>query len=195
MFVGVDFETTGLNLDTLYPLEVALVLYDDSLREVDHVVLLIQPPQEALDNMHAEARSMHEANGLLEDVKRFGYPLDVVRKKIFQRVDYWVMEGYDIQKAPLLGNSVHFDRNVMREFFYPLNKRFHHRNVDVSTLTELAKRWRPKVLPDKRMPHRALEDVRESARTLRDLRGSWFKGQRFRMLQESLREIWDILVG
>jgi len=171
MIIGLDFETTGLDVDTLSILEIALVLYDDDLAELDSYTSVVYCPESVLATCNPFVKEMHKGSGLWQSAAE-GQSLAAVELDLKRLFDKWERHG-PLRRMPLMGNSVHFDRAILRRFFRDQHDRLHHRNIDASTVNELARRWAPDMYPDGYMTHRALDDVRESARTLREYRKTW----------------------
>lgn len=166
--VWVDLEMTGLDPERDVVVEIATVVTDGSL---EHVVegpdLVIAAPEEALAGMEQVVRTMHTRSGLLDAVRTSETSVAVAERATLEFVKRHVPQA---RVAPLAGNSVHADRMFLRRYMPELEAWLHYRNVDVSTLKELARRWRPEVLeqaPVKGGGHRALADIRESLDELR----------------------------
>jgi oligoribonuclease len=175
MFIGLDFETNGVNFDVLYPFEIGIILFDDDLNELDSYSSVVDVPDVYMNTMTSYVKDMHTKNGLLPDIASGkGVSLDKIRTQTKALFDKWKLIHEGITKAPLMGNSVHFDRSILREFFPELHAMVYHRNVDVSSFTEVMERWQPSKVPEKAMKHRAIDDVRESARLLKEIRTSCF---------------------
>lgn len=174
MIVGLDFETTGLDTDHLCVVEIALVLFTDDLKDVDMYTALIALPEDFDESqMNEVALEMHKKSGLWSLVQRRGKPLSEVQAEIEVLFDKWAETCY-LRRAPLLGNSVHFDRAIFRRLFRKQHDMLSHRNIDVSSVNELAHRWEPTVVPRTHMSHRALDDIFTSVKTIKAYRESWF---------------------
>ena len=173
MIIGLDFETTGLDTDTLEAVEIAVILYDDDLNEVDSYEKVVYYPEDAWSDLNPVVYKMHLNSGLLHEATD-GEFLPEVQLEVALLFQKW-NESYDLRRAPLMGNSVHFDRAILRRLFRESHDLLSHRNIDASSLTELAKRWEPEIIPTGHMSHRAIEDVRESARVLLEYRKTWLK--------------------
>jgi len=193
MIIGIDFETTGLDTDTLDILEVAIVLYSDGLTEYGRYTKVFTVPEEKIAACDDIVLEMHEKNGLWDDVRKTTTTPESVKPELEALFDEWEKHGL-LKKAPLLGNSVHFDRTVLRRFFPEIHARVSHRNVDVSSFNEMAKRWAPSSVPEGFMTHRALDDVYESARTLKEYRKSWLNPPlrvRLQALTSKITSLWS----
>lgn len=173
--VWVDLEMTGLDPESDVVLEIAVIVTDGKLDElVEGPDLVIAQPDEALEGMVDVVRQMHEASGLTEAVRASEVSVADAEREVLSFIAEHVPEP---RVAPLAGNSVHADRMFLRRYMPEVEAHLHYRNVDVSTVKELAKRWRPDVVeqaPDKNGGHRALADIRESIVELRHYRDALF---------------------
>jgi oligoribonuclease len=172
--VWIDCEMTGLDLTTDALVEVAVLVTDADLQVLgDGVDLVIRPPNAALAQMTEVVRSMHTSSGLLEALAD-GITLDEARDQILSYVTTYVPEA---GKAPLAGNTVHMDRLFLARDLPEVEAHLHYRNVDVSSIKELARRWFPRVYfaaPVKIGNHRALGDIQDSIEELRYYRRTIF---------------------
>ena len=172
--VWVDCEMTGLDLVHDALIEVACVVTDADLNELDEGIdLIIKPPPEALAQMPDLVREMHTTSGLLAALDD-GITLAQAQEQVLGYVRARVPE---VRKAPLCGNSIATDRGFIARDLPALDSYLHYRMVDVSSIKELAKRWYPRVYfasPAKVGGHRALADIRESIAELRYYRESLF---------------------
>lgn len=164
--VWIDCEMTGLDLDTDELVEIAVVITDYDLNVLDPGLdIIIKPDASALENMGDFVRDMHTTSGLLEEI-----PNGVSAAEAeFQVIEYILKFIPEDQKAPLAGNSIGTDRAFLTRYMPRLDKHLHYRNVDVSSIKELARRWYPRVYfnaPTKDGGHRALADILESIREL-----------------------------
>jgi oligoribonuclease len=165
--VWVDCEMTGLDLGSDALVEVACVVTDADLRELDAgVSVVIRPPDEAFAAMPDIVREMHTASGLIEEIPG-GTTLAEAERMV---LDYIRSHVPDPRKAPLAGSSVYVDRGFLARDMPELDAHLHYRLIDVSSIKELVRRWYPRVYfnsPPKRGNHRALADARESISELR----------------------------
>jgi oligoribonuclease len=165
--VWVDCEMTGLDLASDALVEVACVVTDADLRELDAgVSVVIRPPDAAFAAMPDIVREMHTASGLLEEIPS-GTTLEAAEELV---LDYVRSHVPDARKAPLAGSSVYVDRGFLARDMRELDAHLHYRLIDVSSIKELVRRWYPRVYfssPPKRGNHRALADARESIAELR----------------------------
>ncbi|KGJ73498.1 oligoribonuclease [Cryobacterium roopkundense] len=164
--VWIDCEMTGLDLDTDELVEIAVVITDYDLNVLDPGLdIIIKPDASALENMGDFVRNMHTTSGLIEEI-----PNGVSAAEAeFQVIEYILKFIPEDQKAPLAGNSIGTDRAFLTRYMPRLDKHLHYRNVDVSSIKELARRWYPRVYfnaPTKDGGHRALADILESIREL-----------------------------
>lgn len=174
--VWLDLEMTGLDPDRDVILEIAVIVTDGTLEEVEEGPdLVVAQPEAALAVMGPTVASMHAASKLDEAVRRSSVSLEQAEQEVLAFVLRHVPEP---RTAPLAGNSIHADRAFLRRFMPALEGHLHYRNVDVSTVKELARRWYPdamKAAPVKSGNHRALADIRESIGELRYYRKAVFR--------------------
>ncbi len=172
--VWIDCEMTGLDLANDALVEVACVVTDGELSEVDEGIdLIIKPPAEALDHMPELVRDMHTASGLLNELAG-GMTLAEAQDQLLGYVRGHVREP---RKAPLCGNSIATDRAFLARDLPRLDEFLHYRMIDVSSIKELARRWYPRAYfasPAKVGGHRALADIKESITELRYYREAVF---------------------
>ena len=159
--VWVDMEMSGLVPDRDRILEVAMVVTDADLNTIAEApVLVIHQPDAVLDAMDAWNKATHGKSGLVEKVKAATLTEGEAESRLIEVLKPLVAAG----AAPLAGNTVHQDRRFMARYMPALEAYLHYRIVDVSTLKELAKRWRPEAMEGlaKEGRHEALADVYES---------------------------------
>ncbi|WP_344801777.1 oligoribonuclease [Microlunatus ginsengisoli] len=177
MLVWMDCEMTGLDLEHDELVEVAALVTDGELNVLgEGVDLVIKPSQAALDQMGDFVRGMHAASGLL-DVLADGLSLAEAEQRVLGYVKEHVPEN---RRAPLAGNTIGTDRAFLARQMPALESYVHYRNVDVSSIKELVRRWYPRVYysaPAKSGNHRALADVQESIEELRYYREAVFVPQ------------------
>lgn len=172
--VWVDCEMTGLSLDDDALIEVACVVTDAQLVELDDGIdVIIKPDQPALDQMNDFVRNMHTESGLLNELSD-GVTLAEAERQVSE---YVLGHCTDPKKAPLCGSSVYVDRGFLARDMPTFDALLHYRVIDVSTIKELARRWYKRAYfasPEKVGGHRALADIRESIAELRYYRETVF---------------------
>ncbi len=173
--VWIDLEMTGLDPETDRILELAVIVTDGSLEELhEGPQLVLRADPTALERMIPLVREMHTRSGLLDAAQASSVTAAQAEAVALQFVRAHVP---DPRSAPLAGNSVHADRAFLARYMPRLEAHLHYRNVDVSTVKELARRWNPAALeqaPDKAGSHRALDDLHESIAELRYYRQAFF---------------------
>jgi oligoribonuclease len=172
--VWVDCEMTGLDLVEDALVEVAALVTDADLNVLgEGVDLIIKPSDEALQQMGDFVRTMHHSSGLLEALPH-GLTLADAEQQVLDYVRQFVAEP---RKAPLAGNTIGTDRAFLARDMPTFEHHVHYRNIDVSSVKELARRWYPRAYyssPAKSGNHRALADVQESIEELRYYRDAVF---------------------
>ena len=166
--VWVDMEMTGLIPEVDRVIEIATIVTDSQLNVLaEGPVIAIKQPDSALEAMDEWNTRTHSASGLVERVRSSAVSEQMASDMTVDFLKEWVPEGM----SPMCGNSICQDRRFMARHMPALQKYFHYRNLDVSTLKILAQRWRPD-LPDlpKQGAHEALADIRESIEELRHYR-------------------------
>ncbi len=159
--IWVDMEMTGLSPDSDRVIEVAAIITDSELNELAvSPAYAVRQTKETMDRMDAWNRGTHGKSGLTQRVLESAYDETQVETLMLEFLREWVPAG----KSPMCGNSVCQDRRFMARHMPRLEAFFHYRNLDVSTLKELCKRWQPEVAKgfQKRSAHTALADIRES---------------------------------
>lgn len=158
---------TGLDPEKDCLVEVAAIITNSDLQPVsDGIDIVIKPRPESLANMSDFVRDMHTTSGLINEFEN-GVSLAEAEAELLQFVKNYIPEP---RQAPLAGNSIGTDRMFLNRYMPALDQHLHYRNIDVSSLKELARRWYPRVyfqLPKKDGEHRALADIRESIQELR----------------------------
>jgi oligoribonuclease len=187
---------TGLDpvIDQL--VEVAVVITDYSLQLLDPGFdIVIAPSPEALANMGDFVRDMHTSSGLLDELSS-GVSLPEAEKAV---LDYITAFVPDAGSAPLAGNTIGTDRMFIQKDMPLVHDHLHYRNIDVSTIKELSKRWFPKSYyqsPDKNGGHRARADILESIRELDYYRSAVFvespglDTQALKKVSDAITETW-----
>ena len=166
---------TGLEPDRHVIVEIATVITDDDLNVVAHGPdIVIHASDAELAEMGEFVTEMHTSSGLLEHIRSS----NITRRAAEEAtLSFLLASGIETGTVPLCGNSIGTDRRFLQEYMPELEKFFHYRNVDVSTIKELAQRWLPAAVthrPDKATAHRALDDVMESIAELSFYRRTLF---------------------
>lgn len=164
--VWADCEMTGLDIEKDEICEIAVIVTDDQLKQVDEgIQIVIKPSSAAMANMGDFVRQMHTESGLLSELES-GVSLESAQEQVLAYLAKYITEP---KTAPLAGNSIGTDRMFIIRQMPKLDSFLHYRNIDVSSLKELVRRWYPRVyfqLPKKNGSHRALADIRESIQEL-----------------------------
>lgn len=165
--VWIDLEMTGLDPAVDEIVEVACIVTEADLTEIDGgISLVVKPSDRAFAGMDEVVVDMHTKSGLLTEI-----PDGIAPESAQQQVlDYVRAHVPDARRAPLAGSSVYVDRGFLARYMPDLDGHLHYRLIDVSTLKELARRWYPRVyysMPEKNGNHRALGDIRDSIAELR----------------------------
>ncbi|MDO5289848.1 MAG: oligoribonuclease [Pseudomonadota bacterium] len=159
--VWLDCEMTGLDPEKERIIEIAVVVTGPQLApRVEGPVLVIHQPDSVLDAMDAWNKGTHGRSGLIDKVKASTLSEAEAEVQLMAFLQRYVPKG----ASPLCGNTIGQDRRFLVKYMPQLEAFFHYRNVDVSTLKELARRWRPEVVNGfkKQQAHTALADVHES---------------------------------
>ena len=172
--VWVDMEMTGLEPETDRIIEVAMIVTDMHLNVLaEGPVLAIHQSDETLDKMDAWNKGTHGRSGLIDRVKASTVSEAQAEAELIAFMKQWVPNG----KSPMCGNTIGQDRRFMVKYMPKLEAFFHYRNVDVSTLKELGKRWKPEMVSGfkKAQKHTALADIIESIEELKYYREHFIK--------------------
>ena len=165
---------TGLDPTNDVIVEIATLVTNDELEIVaEGPDLVIHATDEQLSRMLPVVQEMHAASGLTEAIRASSLSVAEAGRATLAFLAEHVPKG----EVPLCGNSIGTDRRFLQEYLPGVEAWFHYRNVDVSTVKELVRRWRPEILstaPEKTATHRAMEDIRASVDELRHYRASLF---------------------
>ena len=167
--IWIDLEMTGLDTVSDSILEIATIVTDAQLNELaEGPVYAITHPPERLQAMDAWNTEQHSKSGLWERVLDDGVSMHEAEQGTLNFLKSWTLQ----RRSPMCGNSICQDRRFMHRLMPELEGWFHYRNLDVSTLKELASRWNPSILEglEKRGEHLALADIRDSITELRHYR-------------------------
>lgn len=171
--VWIDLEMTGLDPDNEYIIEIATIVTDADLNVLaEGPAMVIHQPDSVLDAMDEWCTNQHGKSGLTQRVK----DSTISEREAEQRTIEFLLEHVDRGASPICGNSIGQDRRFLYRHMPELESFFHYRNLDVSTIKELARRWRPEVLDGvkKKGTHLALDDIRDSINELRHYRAEFF---------------------
>lgn len=174
--VWLDLEMSGLDPDSERIIEIATVVTDDSLDEIiEGPNLVIKQPQEFIDGMDEWNASHHRDSGLIDCLK---IAKTSQREAELQTLSF-LRKHTSKGESPLCGNSISHDRRFLVRYMPELANFFHYRNVDVSSVKELIKRWKPKLLESytKNGTHRAMADVYDSINELKLYKRSFFNSE------------------
>jgi len=172
--VWVDMEMTGLDPDKDRIIEIAVIVTDSNLNILgEGPVFAIHQPDQILDGMDAWNKGTHGRSGLIERVKASSATETDAETALIDFLKRYVPSG----KSPMCGNSICQDRRFMARGMPKLEAFFHYRNLDVSTLKELCRRWKPELVNGfkKHQMHTALADITESIEELRYYREHFIK--------------------
>src|SRR5262252_1088975 len=173
--IWIDLEMTGLSPERDRIIELAVVVTDPQLsRRIDGPVLAIHQSDAVLDAMDAWNKNTHGKSGLVDRVRVSTIDEAAAETAVIAWLRSYVPPG----KSPMCGNTICQDRRFLANYMPKLESFFHYRNLDVSTLKELARRWRPALLDNvkKNQTHTALADVHESIDELLYYRAHWLNG-------------------
>jgi oligoribonuclease len=175
MLAWIDLEMTGLDPARHTIVEVACLITDDDLALVaEGPDLVAHATPEQLAGMDDVVRTMHTRSGLLAEIERSTLTLADAGARTLEFLQLHIPEP---RTVPLAGNSIGTDRRFLAQLLPEIEDYLHYRSVDVSTVKELCRRWRPEVYkaaPAKKGGHRALQDIRESVAELAYYRRALF---------------------
>jgi len=173
--VWIDLEMTGLEVERDVIVEIACIVTDAELAEIDDgIQLVVHADADTLAKMGDFVREMHTKSGLLPEIERSDIDVATAQKAVLGYIRAHVPTA---ASSPLCGNSIGTDRRFLAAYMRELDDYLHYRSIDVSSLKELCRRWYPAVYkkrPGKAEHHRALDDIRESIAELRFYRENLF---------------------
>lgn len=172
--IWIDLEMTGLNPEKDRIIEIATVVTDSDLNVIEEgPVFAIHQPAELLEQMDEWNTKQHNDSGLVERVQAS----DITEKTAETLTLEFLKKHADYAKSPMCGNSIWQDRRFLARYMPELEKYFHYRMIDVSTLKELSLRWAPKIYGgfQKETRHLALYDIRDSISELKYYRETFLK--------------------
>jgi oligoribonuclease len=171
--IWIDLEMTGLDPDHDYILEIATIVTDANLNVIaEGPNLVVHQPDSVLDNMNEWCINQHGKTGLTQKCRES----TLTEREAEQQTIDFLMDYVDRGASPMCGNSIGQDRRFLDRHMPELESYFHYRNLDVSSVKELAKRWKPDVLKTlkKQGSHLALDDIRDSIYELAHYREHFF---------------------
>lgn len=171
--VWIDLEMTGLDTLNDEIIEIATIVTDQDLNILaEGPVFAIKVSDQKLNGMDDWNTKQHGQSGLIDRVRRSTVTLEQAEAETIAFLNKWVDAG----KSPMCGNSICQDRRFMARQMPELERFFHYRNLDVSSIKELCFRWRPDILRsfEKNGSHLAMDDIRDSIRELKHYRTHFF---------------------
>ncbi|GAB3535425.1 oligoribonuclease [Photobacterium proteolyticum] len=164
--IWIDLEMTGLDPETHQIIEIATIVTDAQLNILaEGPVLAIHQPEAELAKMDEWCTTTHTNSGLVERIRQSNITEEEAVRQTIAFLEQWVPKG----ASPICGNSIGQDRRFLYKHMPELEQYFHYRYLDVSTLKELTRRWKPELLNgfSKKGSHLALDDIRDSIAELR----------------------------
>jgi oligoribonuclease len=171
--VWLDMEMTGLDPDKDHIIELAMIVTDSHLNVLAvSEAIAVHQSDEILNGMDSWNKNTHGRSGLTERVKASGFDEAAAEQVMLAFMKPWV----GARSSPMAGNSICQDRRFMARYMPTLEAYFHYRNLDVSTIKELCKRWQPEIAKSfkKRSAHTAIADIEESIDELKHYREHFF---------------------
>lgn len=171
--IWIDLEMTGLDPDREKIIEIATIITDKELNILaEGPSMAISQPDTLLDAMDEWCTTHHGQSGLTQRVKESKLSEAEAEAKTIQFIQQWVTKG----TSPMCGNSIGQDRRFLVRYMPTLNDYFHYRNIDVSSVKELAVRWKPEIMDGftKKNKHLAIDDIKDSITELSYYRQHFF---------------------
>jgi oligoribonuclease len=172
--VWIDLEMTGLDPEKERIIEIATIITDSELNTIEEgPVIAVHQSDSLLNSMDEWCTRTHGESGLTQRVRDSRVSEIDAEQQTLEFLQRYLEPG----QSPLCGNSIGQDRRFLVKYMPELEAFFHYRNLDVSTIKELARRWRPEVLDGvkKKGTHLALDDIRDSINELRHYREHFFR--------------------
>ncbi len=172
--IWVDLEMTGLDPEKEHIIEMAAIVTDSDLNTIaESPAIVIHQPDSLLNAMDKWNTSQHNSSGLVDRVKASKTTEAEAEQMMITFLKQYVPAG----KSPMCGNTIYQDRRFLSRYMPELEKYFHYRLLDVSTLKELAFRWAPRIYQgvQKESKHLALDDIRESIEELKYYRANFLQ--------------------
>jgi len=172
--IWIDLEMTGLNPDQDVIIEIATIITDSQLNVLaEGPAIAVKQPDALLEGMDEWNTRQHNQSGLVQRVKDSAISVEEAEQMTLEFLSQWVPAG----RSPMCGNSICQDRRFLYRGMPNLERFFHYRNLDVSTLKELAARWAPAVRDgfQKESSHLAMDDIRDSIAELQHYREHFIK--------------------
>ncbi|MDY7025275.1 MAG: oligoribonuclease [Pseudomonadota bacterium] len=173
--IWIDLEMTGLDPEKERIIEIATIVTDAQLNVLEEgPSLVVHQKNELLDAMDEWNTRQHGSTGLTDRVRKSRMSEREAEEQTLVFLEKWLPEG----KSPMCGNSVHQDRRFLNKYMPRLERFFHYRNIDVSTIKELAVRWKPEITQgfEKQGNHLAMDDIRDSINELKYYRELFIRG-------------------
>lgn len=171
--IWIDLEMTGLDTESDVIIEIATLVTDKDLNTLgEGPILAIHQPDELLNGMDEWNTRQHGKSGLTERVRNSKTTMAEAERATIEFLSQFV----DVRKSPMCGNSICQDRRFMARQMPELEAFFHYRNLDVSSVKEIARRWRPELMKgfNKQGSHLAMDDIKDSIEELSYYRGVFF---------------------
>ncbi len=172
--IWIDLEMTGLNVDHDHIIEIATIVTDSNLNILaEGPVLALHQPDDILNSMDEWNKKHHSQSGLIDRIRASTIDEATAEKMTLEFLSQWTSSG----KSPMCGNTICQDRRFLWNYMPKLERHFHYRNLDVSTVKILAQRWAPQIAGGikKNAEHKALQDIRDSIEELKYYRQHFIK--------------------